>query len=141
MSNCMRFSPRYLVDYPQSWKRAFVMPSTSPRERRRPPIPRGAHQESSGALHPRPQDRTMFRMQLKPLFDTLERFMNGLTGHETITLASLLERYEATESLFGGSIEARFLALRAQYKDDLEKAIVFVLSHIKVQSKLKLVLA
>jgi acetyl-CoA carboxylase/biotin carboxylase 1 len=88
-----------------------------------------------------PQDRTMFRMQLKALLDVLERFMNGLKGHETITLASLLERYEETESLFGGSIEARVLALRAQYKDDLEKAIGFVLSHIKVQSKLKLVLA
>jgi acetyl-CoA carboxylase/biotin carboxylase 1 len=91
--------------------------------------------------HVLPQDRTLFRMQLQTLLDTLERFVNGLKGHETVTLAALLERYEETEKLFGGSIEARVLALREQYKDELDKAIGFVLSHIKVQSKVKLVLA
>ena len=91
--------------------------------------------------HVLPQDRTLFRMQLQTLLDTLERFINGLKGHETATLAALLERYEETEKLFGGSIEARVLALREQYKDELDKAIGFVLSHIKVQSKVKLVLA
>ena len=91
--------------------------------------------------HVLPQDRTLFRMQLQTLLDTLERFINGLKGHETVTLATLLERYEETEKLFGGSIETRVLALREQYKDELDKAIGFVLSHIKVQSKVKLVLA
>jgi acetyl-CoA carboxylase/biotin carboxylase 1 len=88
-----------------------------------------------------PKDRAMFRTQLGPLFDVLERFINGLKGHEMATMANLLERYEQTEKLFGGSIEARVLALREQHKDDLDKVIGLVLSHIKVQSKAKLVLA
>lgn len=88
-----------------------------------------------------PQDRTMFRSQLGALFDVLERYLGGLKSHETETIANLLERYAEAEKLFGGSIEARVLALRAQHKDDLDKAVSLVLSHIKVQSKAKFVLA
>jgi acetyl-CoA carboxylase/biotin carboxylase 1 len=88
-----------------------------------------------------PQDRTMFRTQLGGLYDVLERFNAGLKGHETDTIANLLARHEETEKLFGGSIEARVLSLREQYKDDLDKVISIVLSHIKAQSKAKLVLA
>ncbi len=88
-----------------------------------------------------PQDRAMFRNKIAGLYEVLERYRGGLKGHETETIASLLGRYEATEKLFGGSIEARVLALREQYKDDLDTAVSFVLSHIKVQSKSKLVLA
>jgi acetyl-CoA carboxylase/biotin carboxylase 1 len=91
--------------------------------------------------HVLPQDRTMFRSSLSALTDVLERFTGGLKGHEMNTIADLLERYEATEKLFGGSIEARVLALRDQYKDDLDKVVGLVLSHIKAQSKSKLVLA
>lgn len=87
------------------------------------------------------QDRTMFRTQLGGLYDVLERFNAGLKGHETDTIANLLARHEETEKLFGGSIEARVLSLREQYKDDLDKVISLVLSHIKAQSKAKLVLA
>ena len=58
-----------------------------------------------------------------------------------VTIASLPELYERIEKLFGGSIEARVLALQEQNKDDLEKVASLVLSHIKVQSKAKLVLA
>lgn len=88
-----------------------------------------------------PQDRTMLRSSLGALFEALERYLNGLKGHETETIASLLERYETTEKLFGGSIEARVLTLREQHKDDLDKVTSLVLSHIKAQSKSKLVLA
>jgi acetyl-CoA carboxylase/biotin carboxylase 1 len=88
-----------------------------------------------------PQDRTMLRLSLGALFEALERYLNGLKGHETETIASLLERYEATEKLFGGSIEARVLTLREQHKDELDKVVGLVLSHIKAQSKSKLVLA
>ncbi|KAF9219763.1 hypothetical protein BS17DRAFT_788749 [Gyrodon lividus] len=88
-----------------------------------------------------PQDRTMFRAQLAPLFDALEKFMGGLKGHEVYTLANLLSAYESTEGLFGGSIEARVLNLREQHKDDLDKVVALVLSHTKAQSKSKLVLA
>ncbi|KAJ3898998.1 acetyl-CoA carboxylase [Lentinula edodes] len=42
--------------------------------------------------------------------------------------------------MFGGSIEARILTLREQNKDDIDKVISLVLSHIKVSSKAKLVL-
>lgn len=91
--------------------------------------------------HVLPQDRAMFRTQLGALYDVLERFTAGLKGHETETIANLLARHEQTEKLFGGSIEARVLALREEYKDDLDKVIGLVLSHIKAPSKVKLVLA
>lgn len=88
-----------------------------------------------------PQDRAMFTGKITALYEALERFTNGLKGHETDTIANLLGRYEGTEKLFGGSIEARVLALREQNKDDLDKVVGIVLSHIKVQSKAKLVFA
>lgn len=88
-----------------------------------------------------PQDRAMFRVSLGTLSGVLERYQYGLKGHETAVIASLLERYASTEKLFGGSIEARVLALRDQHKDDLDKVVSLVLSHIKAQSKAKLVLA
>lgn len=86
-----------------------------------------------------PQDRAMFRTQLAPLFDVLEKFLGGLKGHEICTIANLLSAYESTEKLFGGSIEARVLSLREQNKDDLDKVMALVLSHTKAQSKAKLV--
>ncbi|KAF8892047.1 acetyl CoA carboxylase [Infundibulicybe gibba] len=88
-----------------------------------------------------PQDRTMFRSQLAALFSTLERYLGGMKGHETEVIAGLLEQYANTEKLFGGSIEARVLALREQHRDELDKVVSLVLSHIKAQSKAKLVLA
>ena len=88
-----------------------------------------------------PQDRTILRAQLEELYQVLERFVGGLKGHETNTIAKLLERYESTEKLFGGSIETRVLSLREQHKDELDKVVGLVLSHIKAQSKSKLVLA
>jgi acetyl-CoA carboxylase/biotin carboxylase 1 len=87
------------------------------------------------------QDRPMFRIQLGALYDALDRFSRGMKAHESEAITALLRRYESTESLFGGSIEARVLALREQHKDDLDKVAGLVLSHIKAQSKAKLVLA
>lgn len=89
----------------------------------------------------RPQDRTMFRSQLASLFDAVESYRNGLKGHEWTTIAALLRKYEATEKLFGGSIEARVLALREEHKNDLDKVTTLVLSHSKAQSKNKLVMS
>lgn len=89
----------------------------------------------------RPQDRAMFRSQLVALFDATERYRNGLKQHEVDTLADLLGRYETTEKLFGGSIEARVLSLREQFKNDLDKVAALVLSHTRAQSKSKLVFA
>lgn len=85
-------------------------------------------------------DKSRTRTQLAVLFEIAERHLGGAKGHEVEVLANLLGRYEATEKLFGGSIEARVLTLREQHKDELDKAISLVLSHIKVQSKVKLVL-
>jgi len=88
-----------------------------------------------------PKERTMFRTQMGAVFSVVESFLGGLKGHETEVIAQLLDRYDTTEKMFGGSIEARVLALREQYRDDLEKVVGLVLSHIKVQSKAKCVLA
>lgn len=85
-------------------------------------------------------DAQRARTQLAVLFEIAERHLGGSKGHEVQILAALLRRYEETEKLFGGSIEARVLALREQYKGDLDKAANLVLSHIKVQGKVKLVL-
>ncbi|KIK60436.1 hypothetical protein GYMLUDRAFT_43751 [Collybiopsis luxurians FD-317 M1] len=86
------------------------------------------------------QDRPMFRTQLGAIYDVLDRYSAGLKGHELEVWSQLLGKYEATERIFGGSIEARILALREQHKDDLDKVISLVLSHIKVSSKAKLVM-
>lgn len=88
----------------------------------------------------RAQDRTMFRSQLASLFEVVDSYVGGPKAHEMNTLASLLEKYESTEKLFGGSIEARVLMLREQNKDDLDKVAALVLSHIKAQSKAKLIM-
>ena len=87
-----------------------------------------------------PQDRSSLRAQLGPLFDVVERYVGGLKAHEVRVMADLLARYADTEKLFGGSIEARVLSLREQHKDDLDKVVSLVLSHIKAQSKAKLIL-
>ena len=89
----------------------------------------------------RPQDRAMLRTQLASLFDVVERFQGGLKVHQLETLAGLLAKYVETEMLFTGSIEARVLMLREQYKDDLDKVAGLVLSHIMVPRKGKLVMA
>lgn len=88
-------------------------------------------------------DRPAFRAQLGPLLDVIERFANGLKGHEMHVISSLLERYDSSEKVFssGAGIEARVLALRDEYKDDLDKVVALVLSHIKVAGKVKMVLA
>ncbi|KAG8760233.1 acetyl-coenzyme-A carboxylase [Serendipita sp. 396] len=89
----------------------------------------------------KPQDRTMTRSQLASLIDVAERFRHGLKAHEWLTIASLLSRYEQTEKLFGGDIEARVLKLREEHKDDLNVVAQLVLSHIKAPNKNKLILA
>ncbi|KAF6761596.1 acetyl CoA carboxylase [Ephemerocybe angulata] len=91
--------------------------------------------------HVLPAERSLFTGKLAGLYEVLEKYSHGLKAHEVENIANLLDRYEATEKLFGGSIEARVLALRDQNKEDLDKVVNIVLSHIKVQSKAKLVFA
>lgn len=89
----------------------------------------------------RPQDRAMFRTQFGSIFDLVEQYQGGLKAHEADMLAGLLSRYEETEKLFSGSIEARVLLLREQYKDNLDKVAGLVLSHIMAHRKGRLVMA
>ena len=70
----------------------------------------------------------------------VERYIGGLKTHEVHIIANLLACYTDTGKLSGGSIEGRVLSLREQHKDDLDKVVSLVLSHIKAQSKVKLVL-
>jgi acetyl-CoA carboxylase/biotin carboxylase 1 len=70
-----------------------------------------------------PRDRAMFCTQSGSLVDVLERFTCGLKGHETAIIANLLWRYEQTEKLFGGDVEARVLSLRKQHKDEQDKVV------------------
>jgi acetyl-CoA carboxylase/biotin carboxylase 1 len=88
----------------------------------------------------RAQDRSLFRTSLAPLIEVVERFKQGLKHHEWDVFADLLRRYESTEKLFGGSIEARVLALREQHRTELDKVAGLVLSHMKAQSKGRLAL-
>lgn len=85
-------------------------------------------------------EEAMFRGQISPISEIIERYLHGLKEHETNVLGSLLKKYADTEALFSGSIEARVLALREQNKDDLDKVVSLVLSHSRAQSKSKLVM-
>ncbi|KAI0339517.1 hypothetical protein BDW22DRAFT_1361595 [Trametopsis cervina] len=90
--------------------------------------------------HVRAADRALFRSPLAPLFDLVEQYLGGLKAHELDVLGALLARYGETERLFGGSIEARVLLLREQYKEDLDKVAGLVLSHIMAHRKGRLVM-
>jgi acetyl-CoA carboxylase/biotin carboxylase 1 len=89
----------------------------------------------------KPQDRAVVRSSLASLFEVAENFKQGLKAHEWGVVASLLRRYESTEKLFGGSIEGKVLSLRETHKTNLDKVAALVLSHMKAQSKSKLVMA
>lgn len=91
----------------------------------------------------KPQERTMIRAQLSPLFDITKRYRGGLKSAKWSTIYDLLVRYYDTEKLFGegGSIEERVLKLREENKDDLGRVASLVLSHTRAQGKNKLVLA
>ncbi|THH28004.1 hypothetical protein EUX98_g6181 [Antrodiella citrinella] len=88
----------------------------------------------------RPQDRAMFRTQLATIIDFVDQYHHGLKTHELDIIAALLSRYEETEKLFGGSIEARVLSLRDQHKENLDKVVALVLSHIMAHRKGRLVM-
>jgi acetyl-CoA carboxylase/biotin carboxylase 1 len=88
----------------------------------------------------RPTEEAMFRGQISPISEIVERYIQGLKEHEVNVLGSLLKKYADTEALFSGSIEARVLALREQYKDNLDQVVSLVLSHARAQSKSKLVM-
>jgi len=89
----------------------------------------------------RPTEEAMFRGQISPISEVVERYIQGLKEHEINVLGDLLKKYADTEALFSGSIEARVLALREQNKDNLDKVVSLVLSHTRAQSKSKLVMA
>jgi acetyl-CoA carboxylase/biotin carboxylase 1 len=89
----------------------------------------------------RSTEQTMFRGQISPISEIVERYIQGLKEHEINVLGGLLKKYADTEALFSGSIEARVLALREQNKDNLDKVISLVLSHARAQSKSKLIMA
>lgn len=83
----------------------------------------------------------MFRGQVFPISEIIERYIQGLKEHEVNVLGHLLKKYADTEALFSGSIEARVLALREQNKDNLDNVVSLVLSHSRTQSKGKLIMA
>ena len=89
----------------------------------------------------RPTEAVMFRAQVSPISEIVERYTQGLKEHEVNVLGALLKKYADTEALFSGSIEARVLALREQNKDNLDNVVSLVLSHSRAQSKGKLVMA
>lgn len=89
----------------------------------------------------RPTEEAMFRGQISPISEIVERYVPGLKEHEVNVLGGLLKKYADTEALFTGSIEARVLALREEHKDSLDQVVSLVLSHSRAQSKGKLVMA
>lgn len=89
----------------------------------------------------RPSEEVMFRGQISPISEVVEQYTQGLKDHEINVLGGLLKKYGDTEALFSGSIEARILALREENKDNLDKVVSMALSHVRAQSKSKLVMA
>lgn len=90
------------------------------------------------ATNIRAQDRTTFRLSVAPILEIAEQFKGGLKVHEWATLASFIDRYTQIESLFSQGEDRAVLALREQHRNNLENAAAVILSHIKVQSKNRL---
>ncbi|TIA89702.1 hypothetical protein E3P79_02793 [Wallemia ichthyophaga] len=86
----------------------------------------------------RAQDRATFRLSVGPIIEIAEQFRGGLKVHEWTVLAGFINKYVETENLFGLGEDRAALALREQYRDNLEQAAAVVLSHVKVQSKNRL---
>ncbi|CAO1637783.1 unnamed protein product [Sympodiomycopsis kandeliae] len=77
---------------------------------------------------------------LAPLNELLEAYSGGLKAHEAAVLASLLDKYHATESRFTGEADI-VLVMRQEAEDDLQKVVDQVQSHNGVSRKNGLILA
>lgn len=86
----------------------------------------------------RAQDRATFRLSVGPIIEIAEQFKGGLKVHEWATLAAFINKYTENEKLFSLGEDRAVLALREQHRNNLEEAAAVVLSHVKVQSKNRL---
>jgi len=83
----------------------------------------------------RQNEVSAFRTTTAALADIVQRYMHGLKGHEWSTLAGFMRSFYETEQIFSGKDADVALELRDQYRDDLDKVAVLVLSHSKAASK------
>ncbi|WWD21283.1 hypothetical protein CI109_105767 [Kwoniella shandongensis] len=89
------------------------------------------------------KERTAVRASIAPLQDLIEAFAHGLKVHEWQTWADLLHFFADVEEPFADSSRTQeniVLKLREDNKD-LDQVVKLVLSHSKIASKTKLVLA
>ncbi|KAG9067876.1 acetyl-coenzyme-A carboxylase [Linnemannia hyalina] len=90
----------------------------------------------------KPADVSSFLASVAPLTTIIQEYQSGLKTHSWSFIAHYLTKYHEVESLFDDSAreEEILLALRDQYKDEVEKVIQTALSHSRVTAKNNLVL-
>ena len=76
-----------------------------------------------------PTEEAVFRGQIPPISEVVDRYIQGLKEHEINVLGNLLKKCEDTEAFFSRSIEARVLALCEQNKVNLDKVVSRSQSH------------
>ncbi|KAG0048069.1 acetyl-coenzyme-A carboxylase, partial [Linnemannia elongata] len=91
----------------------------------------------------KPADVSSFLASVAPLTTIIQEYQTGLKTHSWTFIAHYLTKYHEVESLFDDSAreEETILAIRDQYKDDVEKVINIALSHSRVTAKNNLVLS
>ena len=91
-----------------------------------------------------PGDAEILKTTLLPLYQVINKYMDGLKTHEFNVFISLLEQYYEVEKLFCGRNmrdEDVVLQLRDEHRDDIVSVIQTVLSHSRIGSKNNLILA
>lgn len=87
-------------------------------------------------------EKPLFDVQISVFKEVLNRYDNGLKGHERYVIVKLLEKYFEVEHLFTNEpLDETISQLRhTTYKNNIEEVVKIALSHDKVASKNKLML-
>jgi acetyl-CoA carboxylase/biotin carboxylase 1 len=85
----------------------------------------------------KPAEKVAFSQAIAPISELLERYRNGIDGHEKNVIASLFRTYLNVEKLFSVEGKRNELVIeecKEQYKDNLDEVYNIALSHSKVPS-------
>ncbi|PTU18563.1 hypothetical protein P175DRAFT_0559382 [Aspergillus ochraceoroseus IBT 24754] len=89
-------------------------------------------------------DAEILKTTLSPLMLVINKYLDGLKGHEFQVFIGLLDQYYEVEKLFSGRNirdEDAILKLRDEHKDDITSVVQTALSHSRIGSKNNLILA
>ena len=91
----------------------------------------------------KPADKTAYLQVMQPIVDLLERYREGIEGHERNVIASLFRAYLNVEKLFsveGKRYEVVLDECKELHKENLDEVYFLGLSHSKLQAKNTLIL-